>query len=149
MLPLEGVLFIPSLIVAPVVLIGVYFWRRKANYARWWPVAVGICVMLTIVFTVQVLSKPLYSQRSHSPQNPGDFSASPSLILAVFLVETGVVVPAFPVLIGLALMPPSGKKRVPIICLLYVALLAGLVGQKHVRYVTDYQQAKPGYRQVP
>ena len=104
--------------------------------------------MLTIVLTAQVLSKPLYSQRSHSPQNPGDFSASPSLILAVFLVETGVVVPAFPVLIELALMPPSGK-RVPIICLLYVALLAGLVGQKHVRYVTDYQQAKPGYRQVP
>ncbi len=149
MLPLEGILFIPSLIVAPLALIGIYFWRRKASYARLWSVAIGICVLLTLLFTVQVLSKPLYSQRSHSPANPGGFSASPSLILAVFLLETCVVMPAFPVLVGLALMPPSGKRRASIVCLLYVALMAGLIGQKHVRYVADYQQAKPGRGRVP
>jgi len=147
MLPLEAILFIPSLIVTPLVLAAAYFWRRTESYRRGWQIAVVVSFLFVGLFTVQVLSTPMYSQRDGSPDNPGGFSVGLFEVLAVYLVMTCLVIPAFPVLIGLAFLPPrnwQGKGRTFLIlaCLLYVGIASLLVIQKHVRYVADYRQTK-------
>ena len=148
MLPLEPIFFVPSLFITPVVLVFAYFWRRKSdNYSRVWWSAVAICVLLTALFTWQVISAPLYSERDHSPDNPGGFSVGLFAVLIVFLAGTCVVIPAFPVLIGLALLPPSDLRRIarPLLiatCLIYVGVSTLLIVQKNMRYVSDYRQTK-------
>lgn len=143
MLPLEIILLIPSLIVTPLVLAAAYFWRRRKSYPRFWWTAVVICFVLTALFAVQVLSTPLYSEKDRSPDNPGGFSAGLGEILAVYLVETCIVIPAFPVLIGLAFLSPVGTKcLLVIVVLLYVGLLSWLIIQKNVRYIADYRRTK-------
>lgn len=145
MLPLEGIFFVPSLIVAPVVLLAFAIVRtRRDDYHRWWYVATSVCVVLCMLFALWVWQTPLYSQQNHSPQNPGGFSSSPISVIGVFLLVSCLVIPAFPVLLGLAwLSPRQWTKRVRMsvlgfLCVYLIVLIAGILG-KHNAFVSDYR----------
>lgn len=152
MLPLEGILFIPSLFVVPVAVVAIFFLRRSQNYARLWLVAGIVCFVLCGWFLVQVLNTPLYSERDRSPDNPGGFSTGVTTVIALFLLMTCAVIPAFPVLIALACMPHSSwhartRLLLVVLGLLYVGILAWLIARKNATFVADYRQTKQQERQ--
>jgi len=148
MLPLEGILFVPSLVVTPFVLAALFFWRRRSpHYPRILQSAGIICFLLCGLFLVQVLNTPLYSKRDHRPDNPGGFTTGITSVIGVFLLESCVVIPAFPVLLGLTCLSPRGwraRTRILLIvfCVLYVGILAWLIAWKNATFVADYQRAK-------
>jgi hypothetical protein len=152
MLPLEWFLFIPSLFVAPAVLTAAYLWRKKSeSYRRFWPAALAICFVLTALFTFQVLTIPYYSERNHSPDNPGGFSTGPFEVIAVFLLQTCIVIPAFPMLLGLVSLPPRGResKLRAVLVFLYLVAISVLIVQKHVTYMADYRRERSKPKQTP
>jgi hypothetical protein len=125
-----------------------YFCRLKwPSYHRAWWIAVVACFVLAGLFAIQVLNRPLHSQRDRSPANPGGFSTGITSVFGVFLFETCLIIPAFPILIGLAFLPPHGW-RTPawviliILCVLYVTILAWLIAQKHTKFVADFQRMR-------
>jgi hypothetical protein len=148
MLPLEGIFFIPSLLVTPLALAVAYFWRQKwQSYSSVWWIAVVVCFLLVGVFAVQVLGTPLYTQRDQSPDNPGGFSTGITSVIGVYLLEICLVIPAFPVLIGLMFLPPHDL-RTParvlliVLCLLYVGIVGWLILGRNAAFAADYQRAK-------
>jgi hypothetical protein len=103
--------------------------------------------VLSGLFALQVLNAPLYSQRDHSPDNPGGPSSGMFGVIGVFLVWTFAIIPSYPALIVLACLPPRGwhpRTRMLLIVssLIYVGALAWLMAQKNERYIADYEQAK-------
>lgn len=151
MFPLNGIMFIPSLIVVPLVLAMAYLSRRRSEaYPRFWWTAVVIYFLLTMSFTIVVLMTPLWSQQDHSPSNPGGFerwSTMPELVVLLF-VTTCVIVPAFPTLLGLAFLPPRSlqSKKQSVLIVLYVVIISAFIVQKHVRYMDDYYQTRQKLR---
>jgi hypothetical protein len=147
-MPLYGPMFIPSLFVTPSVLLMAYFIRRMRveSYPRFWWAAVVVCFLLTIYFTVMVLVMPLWSQQEHSPDNPGGFGkgSSPLVFIPVLFFQFFLVLPSFPTLFGLALMPPRNlpSKRQSVIIILYVVVVSAIIFQKNAKYVADYHQAR-------
>jgi hypothetical protein len=83
MLPLEGIFFVPSLFVAPVAIAALLWMRRWPFYSRLWRAALIVCFVLTAYFLVATLSTPFYSERDHSPNNPGGPSGS---VLGVIVI---------------------------------------------------------------
>ena len=148
MLPLEKIFLIPSLLIVPVVLLLFALLRRRfENYLFLWFASMLACFLLCGLFLVQVGRTPLYSQRSHSPRNPGGASASVSTGIAVLLVETCVVIPAFPLLVGLSLLPPRGWKLswrivMVITCVAYILTLVLLLLQRSTAYNRDYEETR-------
>jgi hypothetical protein len=150
MFPLYEQMFVPSLIVTPLVLLVAYVWRGKSEtYPRFWWSAVVICFLLTIFYNILVLSTPFYSQQDHSPDNPGGFSGGASLpaVLAVLFFAFCVVFPSFPTLFSLAFLPPrnlrtGGRSALTALIALYVVVASALIYNKHVRYMADYQQTR-------
>ena len=148
MLPLEAVFFIPSLFVTPAAVAALLWLRRGLHYTRAWRSAVVVCVLLTVIYTALTLLTPLYSERDHSPDNPGGFSVSVWGVIGALVFWTCLVIPAFPVLIVLACLPPPGRSRLWLVpFLLLVVVLVGLIASKNTRYVADYQLEKSKSRQ--
>jgi hypothetical protein len=149
MLPLEGIFFIPSLVVVPAALAALFFLRKREAYPWLWRRAVIVCLILCGLFALQVLNAPLYSQRDHSPDNPGGPSSGIFAVIGVFLIGTCIVIPAFPMLIALAAVPPRGWRRLPLVlvALLFVGVLGWLMVRKNGAYFADYQQAQQQGRQ--
>lgn len=105
------------------------------------------CVVLSGLFAAQVVKTPLYSERDKSPDNPGGFSTSIMSAIGVFIVETCLLIPAFPVLIVLASLPPDGlpARARPLLlaaCFLYVGVLGTLIFRKNTDYQEDYKQSR-------
>jgi hypothetical protein len=94
---------------------------------------------------------PLYSQRDHSPANPGGFSAGLFELLGVYLFEAGLVIPAFPVLFGLALLPPRTMQSrwQSVFVVIFLAVVSGLIVKKHLTYMADYQRERAKPSQTP
>src|SRR3989304_5502036 len=87
MLPLEGILFAPSLIVTPLAVAALFLWRKRgSNYPRYWRSALIVCFVLCALFLIQVLNAPLYSERDHSPDNPDGFSSGMRGVIGVVLL---------------------------------------------------------------
>ncbi len=153
MLPLEPILFVPSLFVTPLVLAVAFIWRRKSEtYPRFWWTAVVICLLLTAWFTTEVIAAPLYSERR--PSNPDAFSGGMFAALTVFLPGTCLAMPSFSILIGLAFLSPRNlpitwKSVVFALLMLYVVVTSMLIYNKHVRYLVDYHQERTKPRQSP
>jgi hypothetical protein len=96
-----------------------------------------------VIYTALTLTTALYSERDYSPDNPGGFSASLWAVIGELIVWTCLVIPAFPVLIALACLPPAGRSRLVLLpFLLFVVVLAGLIAWKNARYVADYRHEK-------
>ncbi len=147
MFPLSGAFFIPSLFVTPVVLLAFLFLRRGSNYPSVWRWAILVCLVLCGVFLMQVLSTPLYSQRDKSPDNPGGPSVSVFAAIALLIFETCIVIPAFPVLIGLAWLAPRGwdvrtRSLAVAVCMIYVGVFAWMIILKNAALAADYQRSK-------
>jgi hypothetical protein len=148
MLPLENIFLIPSSIVAPLVLMVFFVLRRRMkNYPLLWAGAMLLSVLFSSLFLLQVLSTRLYSERIASPSNPGGTSASISTGVAVFLVETCILIPAYPILIGLSLLAPSHWKigiRIVLLaaCILFIASLCSKLIEKNSAFNTNYQQTR-------
>lgn len=148
MFPLSAPFFMPSLFVTPVVLVAFFVLRRRSGaYRNIWRWAIFASLVLCGVFLMQVLSTPLYSQRDKSPDNPGGFSVSLYAVIALMIFETCIVIPAFPVLIGLAFLPPSGwdtRKRslLVVAAIAYVGVLAWMITAKNTALAADYRQSK-------
>jgi hypothetical protein len=143
MLPLEALMFIPSVFLTPLALAALLWLRRASNYSRLWQCAVIICILLTVACTGLTLTTPLYSERDHVPDVPGGFSVGVWGVIGVLIFWTCLVIPAFPVLIALACLPPPGQSRLVLLpLLLFVVVLAGLIAWKNARYVADYRHEK-------
>ena len=144
MLPLEGMFFIPSLFITPVA-VGLILWARRweDDYPWLWRRAVIACIVLTALYTILSLTRPLYSERDRSPDNPGGPSDSVFVVIGELVLWTCVVIPAFPVLVALACLPPRGWRLLPLVLcgLLYVLVQGWLIAQKNARFVADYEQA--------
>jgi hypothetical protein len=101
---------------------------------------------------MQVWNTPMYSQRDQSPDNPGGPSASAFAVLALLVIDTCIVIPAFPLLIALPWIAPDywqarSRLVLGIVCLLFVGILAMLIVQKNAAFVADYQRSKQQERQ--
>lgn len=144
MLPLESTFLVPSLVITPVAVAVLLTLRRRAMYATLWRGGIATCFLLTAFYAVLVLNTPLYSQRDHVPSNPGGFSVGMWAILAVLFLWTCVVIPAFPLLVALACLPPRDRSRTPlvVICCIYVVVLGSLMWRKNVSFVDDFEQTK-------
>jgi hypothetical protein len=150
MFPLYEAMFVPSLFVTPLVLLVAYVWRSKSEtYPRFWWTAVVICFLLTIFYTILVLSTPLYSQQDHSPDNTGGFGKGATLtaVLAYLFFAFCIVLPSFPTLLGLAFLTPrnlriGGRSALTVLIALYVVVASVLIYNKHVIYMADYVQER-------
>lgn len=152
MFPLYGPMFVSSLFVTPLVLAAAFVWRRRESYPRFWWTFVVACFVVTLCYTLYSLAMPLYSQQDHRPDNPGGpgkWSSPPAMFTILFLI-TFVLIPSFPVLFGLAFLPPRNLKSswriaLTVFTSLYVVLALALIYSKHLRYMADYRQerAKP------
>ena len=117
--------------------------RGSNAYRTLWTcmiVAVGAVCAATCV---HVLSWPYYSQSSRSPANPGGPSGSPLFAVLYLLVIAGIVLPAFPLFLLLAVKPPiflAPRKRHVLSSILVVFLLetASLTAWKYASYMADY-----------
>jgi hypothetical protein len=149
MLPLEGILFIPSLLVTPLAVAALLFFRKRATYPTVWRNAVITCLILTALYAALTLSAPLYSERDKGPDNPGGFSAGLWAVAGAFLFWTCVVIPSFPMLIALAFLPPTGRTRLPLVVfsILVVSVLIALIVRKNSAYVADYRREQSIPRQ--
>lgn len=149
MLPLEGILFIPSLFVTPLAVAAILFFRKRETYARVWRYAFISCLLLTVLYTAVTLSAPLYSERDKGPDNPGGFSAGLWGVAGEFIFWTCVVIPAFPVLIALAFFPPPGRSRLPlaVFSIFIVSVFIALIVRKNAAYMADYHREKSIPRQ--
>ena len=150
MFPLYEAMFVPSLIVAPLVLLVAYVWHRKSEtYVWFWWTAVVICFLLTIFYTILALNTPLYSQQDHSPDNPGGFGKGATLpvVLGYLFFAFCIVFPSFPTLLGLAFLTPRNlrfgeRSALTVLIALYVVVVSVLIYNKHVRYMADYRQTR-------
>lgn len=148
MFPLSGQLFIPSLFVTPVVLLGCFLLRRRSGaYPTIWRWTMVACVILCGLFLTVALAMPLYSEREKGPEVPGGFSVSLYAVIGELIFWSCVVIPAFPILVGLTCLPPPGwgvRKRSLIIggCLLFVGALAWVIVVRNAVFAADYQQTK-------
>ncbi len=153
MLPLEEIFLIPSLFVAPFVLV-IFAWlrKRKKFYPQIWLAAIIACVILCGVFFLQVRSTPLFSERVSVSRTPYSGSSNMTGILGIFLVGTCVVIPAFPVLIGLACMPPRQWKTVSRVATIavaagYVVILGTSIRNKNSEFNENYLEYRNRPRQ--
>jgi hypothetical protein len=152
---LDEILFVPAILVTAALLAVAFFWRRTGESYRyfWWTVVVA-CFVVTLCYTLYSLAMPLYSQQDHRPDNPGGpgkWSSPPAMFTILFLI-TFVIIPSFPVLFGLALLPPRNLKSswriaLTVFISLYVVLALALIYSKHVRYMADYRQERAKPRQ--
>lgn len=155
MLPLEEIFFIPSLVAAPLALIGLLQYKRRSNnYSRVWGIALLACVGLCVLFSVQVWNTPFYSQRDYSPDNPGGPSSDVLSVLGVLVFETCVVIPAFPLLLVLPwIAPDNWQARIRLVLgigsLLFVGILVMLIVRRNAAFVVDYQRSMQQERQQP
>jgi hypothetical protein len=153
MLPLEGFLLIPSLIVAALILAVAYYWRRRsASYATFWKAEVALSFLITLAYTMYVLAMPFYSQQDHSPRNPGGFAGpGPIGMIAILFVVICLILPAFPTLLGLAFLPPRTLKSrwQSVLIVLYLAVVCFLIAQKYSTFMADYQRERAKPRQSP
>ncbi len=148
MLPLDGVFFIPSLFITPFVVAAALFFRKRETYPTVWRYAVISCLFLTVLCTAVTLGVPLYSERDKGPDNPGGFSVGLWGVAGEFIFWTCVVIPAFPVLVALAFLPPPGRSQLPlaVLSILIVSVLIALIVRKNAAYMADYRsgQSLPG-----
>jgi hypothetical protein len=144
MLPLEGVFFAPSLLIVPLAVVALLVLKRRDDYELLWKRASVACLVLAAIFTFQVWGARPYSERDHSPDNPGGPSSGPLAVLGVFVIETCVVIPAFPLLVALMALPPRGWPRYPLVltALLAVGACGWLIMAKNAAYIADYREAK-------
>lgn len=143
MLPLEVTFFIPSLFVMPAAVAALLWLRRGSHYNRIWQYAVVVCVVLTVLYTALTLTTPSSKDRDHAPDNPGGFSVGLWVAMGELIFWTCLVIPAFPVLIVLACLPPPGRSRLVLLpFLLFLVVLAALIVWKNARYVADYRLEK-------
>jgi hypothetical protein len=149
MLPLEGVFFVPSLFVTPIAVAALLFFRKRQSYPTIWRYAVIACLILAALYTVLTVSAPLYSERDRSPDNPGGFSVSLWAVLGELIFWTCVVIPAFPMLIALAFLPPHGRPRrlLVVFAVLLVGVFTALIVRKNSAYMADYRMEKSKPRQ--
>jgi hypothetical protein len=144
-------LLVPSIFVVPIGAAILRALRTRPSYAHIWMSAVVISGVLSAGFTLAVLSRPLYSERSHAPANPGGPSASIPEMLGGLVVVTCLILPSYPMLIALAIMPPVGWRRHRLIAmsLLYVGVLGALLAWRQSVYMADYQEERAKPRQTP
>jgi glucan phosphoethanolaminetransferase (alkaline phosphatase superfamily) len=147
MLPLEGILFVPSLIVTPIAVAVLIFLRRREGYPWLWRRAVVVCIVLSLLFAMQILNAPLYSERDHSPANPGGPSSGVVAVIGVYLLWTCAIIPTYPILVALACLAPGGwgphsRLLLVALSLIYVGVFAWLFAQKNERFIADFQQAR-------
>ena len=146
MLPLERWLFTPCYVIVPLVVLALLVARRAyGRYDRFWRIAVATCAALSGLLVYQFHSISLYSQRGES--NPDSGWISPFTVLMVVAFELGILFPAVPVLVALALLPPRewrGRTKLAVLVgvMLFVSVSVYFIAEKNLAYVADFEQTK-------